>query len=1263
MTDRLAHLTPAQREAIETVDRSVVVSAAAGSGKTTVLAERCASLICDGPRDQRCTADEILVVTFTEAAASEMRNRIRRAIHARWRENPNDHYLREQLYLIDGAAISTIHAFCNQLIRRWFPQADIDPQAHMLSGDQAAALEQQVLEELFTELYEYTSATGDAFRSMVEVYGGGNDREIMPHVLRMVHYCSSLADPQVWIEESLRRVDPAQPESLFARMDTLQAERLRRELEAQVTHHAQMADMIRTQWPAGSPYADVLDSFGEGLVATRARLVDDTAWESVCTELLEAKYNRVSGRPKEMTESQETEYEMAKGVRGEVKKLFDKRLLGMCHLTRDHFELGLRQIAPHIQALVELTRLFEQRYDDAKSRRAAMDFNDLQRKALTLLTDPDTGGPSSIAKQLQEAYRHVLVDEFQDVDPLQAAILQRVSRESDPDRPGNLFTVGDIKQSIYRFRLAEPKVFSERVSTFREHAEAGRLIHLRENFRSRPNVVEAINAVFKPLMSAPFGGCDYTEEHELFAGLSYPEHEQSFDRTALELHVLQAVTEHTRVDAEEDEDAGSKETGGAWDEELEGIDREAHLIGSRIQSWMGQAGASRVQVATRGPDGGLAMRPVEYRDIVILLRAMPHKAQPIAEVLRRMQIPVAIGREQGRLDGSECRDVIALLRLIDNPRQDIPLAAVLRSPILGDPFNETELVRLRRHQQDLPFHESILDYACGDDEDEFRDRVRTVLGRVEYYRRRAQQVSLAELVTLVCEDHHTLQYVAGLPDGMRRRENLIRLQDLARQFEASGESSLLDFLAYLDELEEGGGPRSSSGAPGSSEDVVRIMTVHNSKGLEFPVVVLADAGKRFNTDDRKGMVLIDREWGIAMRAADGERRVNYDTLLHQLASENARRESLSEEVRLLYVALTRAREHVMVVGRASDALLDTCRQAGGREPTSEISLMSREEAGHPLGWLVAALQTFPIDKVWWGSQRQGPDAPLAEVRTYDRAETDAWALPERVQTEHDDRLRQIAEGRPLDRSEPGDADAAEVRNIIDRIGRPYAHEEMTTLPASIAVTELERRDEDPSAPVATRPTAGSDLPALPAFMDASADNESIARGLAMHRYLQLLELQIAGDVSSLRSQAEALATAGRISHEDLQLLDLDAIHWFFQTEPGRRLRATPQQVRREIGFSARIAPQHYDSAISSDDPRDAMLVRGMVDALRVSEEALELLDYKTDRVPAERIGERAALYRSQILAYTRAVETVYQKPVTNAWLVFLHPRELVLVER
>lgn len=1275
---RFAHLTERQREAISARDRSVLVSAAAGSGKTTVLAERCAYLVCDLPAAERCGVGELLVVTFTDAAAGEMRDRIGKAIRQRMDERPRDRWLREQLYLLDSASISTIHAFCKTVVQRWFPQAGIDPQATVLGGDEAELLRRETLEKLFVELYERDDAFGTSFQELVDQYGAGEDGQIGEIVLGVHAFTNSLPDPDKWLEQAAAAMDVDDPGSAAARVDELQAGRLRNELSRQIDYAEHVIDTIRRSWPIAVNRIEAVQALQEQLHGWREAVSrDPSQWEHVAATIRTFEFGRLPSRPRDLSDEDKQAYERAKDLYVKAKKLVQDELTGkLCRFTADEYRQGMRRAAPFVRTFTRLVRELEERYRLAKDVQAAMDFNDLQRGALRVLAEGgDADRPSAIARQLQQQYRYVLVDEFQDVDPLQDAILRLVSREAADPPAGNLFTVGDIKQSIYRFRLAEPTLFADRAARFSAANALGRTIHLQENFRSRAGVLDAVNLVFRALMSETFGGSAYDADAELRAGATYPacpDGVVAFDAPAVEVHLLEPITEATRQSSADSQGDGDDDSdgndAGESGEELEGIEREAVLIAGRIRRWMGLDGGERWQVVGRPatPGGAPMLRPIEYGDVVILLRAMLHKAGPIAEVLRRMGIPVRIESGDDSLDSTEFRDMYSLLQVLDNQQQDIPLAAVLRSPLLGDALDASDLLRVRLIDRNVPFHAAVRTYAVSGADDALRERVATLLARLAHLRERIQREPVAEVLWDVYEQDGYLAFASGLPAGTQRRGQLLRIHEMARQFGRFARQGLRRFLRYLDQMveRERGGPPATARSGG--DDAVRIMTIHASKGLEFPVVVLADLQKKFNLSDSLGVALVDRQMGLALQVSDAERRIRYPTLLHQLAAERAKRESLSEELRVLYVALTRAREHLVLVGRCALKKIEAAQGGGG----GALPAVELEGSQSLLDWLVPVLGMLPADAVNWAADEaahspsgRAQARPLFDVYTYERAETDAWSIPPARRPETADLLNRVARLNPLPPDEPM-ADTDETSEVIAALGHIYPGLELTTVSARTSVSDLKRAwqaDRDPEERV-SHGFAGGVAGGLskPEFLrDDAGAMDAAERGTATHRFMQLLDLGGACDAADLRRQREAMVATGRMSAGDAGVVDIDAAAWFFDSELGRRVRHSRDRVHREVPFVGRVPPQRVDPMVRSRDHRDVVLVRGMIDLLFAGEREIEILDFKTDRVTGEGVAARAEFYRPQLAYYAEAAAGAWGLPVTRQWLVFLSPRRIV----
>ena len=658
------------------------------------------------------------------------------------------------------------------------------------------------------------------------------------------------------------------------------------------------------------------------------------------------------------------------------------------------------------------------------------------------------------------------------------------------------------------------------------------------------------------------------------------------------------------------------------------------------------------------------MRPIRYGDIALLLRSAIHKVGPISDVLRRMGIPVRIESPDESLMSTEFRDVHSFLAVLDNPRQDYPLAAVLRGPMLGRRFDENDLLRIRLAHKRLPFHQAVLSYARKGPAGQLRDDLAAAINQVQRFRTRIVREPLAQVLWEVLESSGYLAHAAGMPDGQARLARLMQIHEVARSFGGFARQGLRRFLGFLDQAAERDGSKQLAGAAPAAEDAVTLMTVHASKGLEFPVVVLAGIDGQFNLQDTTGPVLVHRQLGLGMEARDLRRQIRYTTLLQQMACQSIARESLAEELRVLYVALTRAREHLVLVGKASCKAMgearDMCAAAGC--DGQSVPRLKMERARRPIGWLLPALGCMPGGVVdWTGEQPQA----LIRMHWHERAITDAWRLPDTGGQEWSGRLAGYADLEPLPKGEPL-AEPSAVAAELAAWSYEYPYLEISSVPARVAVTELKGRWDDRADPLEPdRPESRRRRPPpvpVPAFLGGHED-ASLAKGTATHRFLQLLDLAAPCDIRGLEAQTRQVVAAGLMSEGEMAMICLEDAEWFFGTPLGARVRSATGQIEREVAFVARMPPQCYDRAVVSADARDALLVRGMVDLLITRPEGLEILDYKTDQLPAgPKLAERQEKYRRQLTAYARCMGAAYARPVVAGWLVFLRARQIVEVE-
>lgn len=1213
--------TPAQSQGITTTGQSLLVSAAAGSGKTAMLAARCAYLVCDAP--DPCNVDELLVVTFTEAAAAEMKSRIHTALRDRAAEAPSAR-LDRQLALVNHASVGTLHSFCARMLREHFHLVGLDPAFNVLDGEEAGLLRREVGRALFDDRYEL-DASGD-FHRFIDAYGEGDDARLVRLVIQTHEMLGSLVDPLGWIDRARTRINDAAAGELSESALGKEFARVVGRAVADIRSQCDRATDLVRQLGSFPGYVAALKEAGQ-ILRHWDELLRDEGIDALAESVTTLKHPPLARVPNSVPGKEQAK----KAVDSVRKAMNDGALKDLLRFSSAQWQAGLRAITPHAEVFLGLVEDFGRRYRDAKDAARVVDFSDLERFALGVLCETSAAGgklmPSPAARAYHRRYAHVLVDEYQDINELQDAILSLLSREcvhGERGWAGNFFCVGDVKQSIYRFRLAETGRFLERQKLFREPTTTpprGRVIDLQSNFRSRAALLEAVNGVFERLMTEDAADIEYDQTHRLHAGLPYPAGgAPAFVGAPIEMHLLPAdlTTE------EHDEPAGD-------DADLDRSEREAVLVAQRIRRLTGADGGAPAMVTEADGAGGFRQRPVRFRDVVILLRSMRYKSEQYADVLRRAGIPVHAQSGTGYFESTEIRDMLALLGVLDNQRQDIPLAAVLRSPLANLPEAESCFARVRIAYpagggKDAPaFHDAVVRYAQEKD-DELAAALRDFLAKFARWRVLAHSRPLAEVVWEVYEQTGYLAFCAGLHDGEQRVANLKDFHRRAAQFGSFRRQGLSRFMQFLESLRDEvdlGQPSTASEA----DDVVRIMSIHRSKGLEFPVVVLPDLGKRINFSDCQGAIVADRAAGLGMSVVDEERMIRYPSLAQVLVQRRLKQQALAEELRVLYVAMTRAKEHLILIG--------TC------EPKTADGWGERW-AGHDGAFPADAILGARCMLDWLGPVSVAAGAGVIDVTRHSAEEVAGWQSAHAKRPELSERQRELAEMRPLDAAPSDDSVAA---GVIGRLEHRYKFDAFTRVQAAQAVTALAK---------AGGAVFGENAKELagPRFLAGTAASPAEV-GTATHRVLLHLDFSCACDDADLKSQIDRLVSRKLLTAAEAEMVDRDRVRWFLESPIGRTLRSGKSRLHREV-------PVHFAApapGASSDDACDQVMVRGRIDLLAVGEGGgAVLVDYKTDNVPASAVPHRARMYGDQLAEYRRAVERMTGKPVAGAYLVFLTPR-------
>lgn len=1002
--------TGEQERAITMRPKNLLVSAAAGSGKTAVLVERVLRRLVD--RESPLDVDEILVVTFTEAAAEEMKSRIRKALEEHVSRHPGDDRLRRQLLLLDRADISTLHSFCLRTIRQYFHRLGLDPAFVVLDEHEAELIKADVVEELLEDRYSsvtdgliaggkegahagttYSAAgragfigresgaaalehqldrgpsvtlplkSGDtgatallqevgegrdaeSFLKLAEWYGGkGGDEFLSSLILRLHSFITSLPDPEDWLDRALRMFKVGREQDL---RDTEWGKALIEGaiFDVKTAMEWTTRAVSEAEKPAGpAAYATVLRDDLRNL-ENFLDMLKTRPWDDVAAALDEFDFSGLPRRPGGDDAAAQAAWRV-KGYRDRAKAVI--RSLKDSVLSRRSCELKgeLELVAPLMRTLAHLVVEFDRRYRQAKFKRQGLDFSDLERYCLALLRSEPEG------EAVRSRYREIFVDEYQDINPIQDAIIQLVSSGS-PER--KLFMVGDYRQSIYAFRLAEPGIFLSKYRSFPRTLLPGGaelLATLTANFRSRKEILDAVNFVFRRIMLEDVIGMGYGAEEELRPGRA--SQTPSVDSNGqgdlrVELHLVErepaerpALEMEAGANAGEELNSTAGETPDDLDaEDLEGLEKEALVVAAKIREITSSTGLYIWDESLND------YRPCCFRDIVILMRATRNRCEAVLGILRRAGIPVYADVETGYFAAREVEIVLSLLSVIDNPLQDIPLASVLRSPIVG--LDGEDLAKIRLTAPDGRFFYAVEKAARTQELGELSRKVRSFLEDLDRWRTMARRMPLADLIWRLLSESRYLDYVSGMPGGAQRRANLLALCDRAREFDSFRRRGLFRFLRFIRRLEESQGDLGQARALAEQENVVRILSVHKAKGLEFPVVFVMDLGRRFDFKDIRQDVLYHRRLGLGPVIVDVEAGIKYPTVAHAALSGAIVRESIAEEMRILYVAMTRAREKLFLVGSTRDLAgnLERWREEG-------ISASSVASAGTYLHWLAPCI--------------------------------------------------------------------------------------------------------------------------------------------------------------------------------------------------------------------------------------------------------------------------------------------------------------------
>lgn len=1256
--------TPEQQRVIELHNSNILVSAAAGSGKTAVLVERIIRMICDG--EHPADIDRLLIVTFTNAAAAEMRERIAAGIAVRLEADPGNEHIQKQSALLHNAQITTIDSFSLFLIRNHFNEIGLDPDFRVADEGEIKLLQQEVLAQLLEDAYagNFVPEALEQFHACVEYFcPGGRESVLEQHILNLSRYAGSFPWPAEWLEERKNDYAAGDMEALV-RSDYGQylTERVNRTVEGCLEKLLEVKRLC--ELPDGPyMYGELTDAEIEQL----ERLTDCKNLEEQAAKVPAVTFARLPSKKDDSVDP--AKRELAKAIRNSVKDT-------LSDLSESYFktplELAVEQgkaCREPLRILLDLVLEFDRRLLAAKQERHLIDFSDMEHYALQILLKrekaEETGStgtdrtetkyrivPSDVAMEYRQYFQEILIDEYQDSNLVQEYLLSAISGEAEGYY--NRFMVGDVKQSIYKFRLARPELFLEKYDTYQENGDLCR-IDLAKNFRSRVQVVDAVNDVFSRIMSRKIGGIAYDDKAALYPGATYPAAEDpAYGSEALLIRKPEK---------------GEREESGIGEQHAEGAgvlldydnvrQLEALAIAARIKQLKGSL---KVMEKSTGE-----LRPVRYSDIVILLRTTSGWDEEFKKILEQQGIPVYITSKTGYFGALEVQELLQFLRVLDNPRQDIPLFGVMQSVFGG--FTQEEIAQIRsggegHSRKRMTLYEALKEVvqsgrmveegeetSAGEsagEEAELSQKADTFLQRIDHYRDLTPFTSIRDLLQRILDDYDYLNYVTALPAGSKRRANVEMLLTKASAFEKTSYFGLFHFIRYMEQLEKYDVDYGEADTLDENADVVRIMSIHKSKGLEFPVVFVSGLSKRFNMQDANQSLIVDMDLGVAVDYVDSVRRIKNKTLRRAVLSAKMKEDNLAEELRVLYVALTRAREKLILT-----AVLDKAdekwelAQMTGQERLTYLDFC---EAGSYMDFLLPILPQTGIAVKTLRTEDLAVEELREQLRMGDRRE----------------QLRLIACGETTLTGDP-EENERKLMYLRERFAYQYPHPGLQKLYTKTTVSELKiaamaEKDEAAFHTFEEKEV----VPYIPGFRREQEKVSGAVRGNAFHRTMELLDFMYVfvesglfekcpGDYETYRKRLDAERLKNRLeeflqretislrlTEEYAKAVSLPKILNFLEQELAYRMWRAQEQglLYREQPFVLGIDAKRLDPDLPEGEK---VLIQGIIDVFFIEDGEIVLLDYKTDVIDSlEALWNR---YNVQIQYYEEALTKLMQMPV------------------
>lgn len=1208
--------TNEQLQAIQEKNSNILVAAAAGSGKTAVLVERIIHKIIDEQMD----IDKILVVTFTNAAASEMRERILEAIYKKLEENPENVHLQRQIILLNKASICTIHSFCLDVIHNHFYEIDLPSNFKIADTAEIDLLKQEVLDDLFEQKYTENDKN---FIELLENYTNyRGDEALQELVLKIYKFIQSSPFPIKWLQEKLELLKIEDKDI----SQTIWGKLIIQTVDDDIQESIMQLEVTKSKMALYPEMTKFYQTISEDIINLQD-LQKYNSWDELYIKLLNFNFSKWPVDKKVINDLKED----SKEIRDKVKKHIKEKTAKLLSCSQEQAVKDLKIITPILEKLSNLVTEFTKNFAEKKKEKNCIDFNDIEHFALKILLD-ENNNPTEVAKKYKEKFEEIAIDEYQDSNLVQEAILTSISKGN------NIFMVGDVKQSIYKFRQARPELFLQKYDEYKnkeEKAQEDNLkIQLFRNFRSRQNILNITNLVFESIMSKELGDINYNENEYLNYGANYPEPE--------EIKNYAGIAELDIIDLKEDESITAFE-GEEDEEEQERVEDdvlEAKFVANKIQELLN----SNYMVF----DKKQGYRKIRPKDIVILLRATSNLSPIYEKELSDLELPVFSDTSGTYLDTVEIQTILSVLKIIDNPLQDIPLVVVLRSSICN--FTDNDLITIRLTDRNCNFYEALIKTRLICDGD-LKNKIESFLEKLEKWKSISQYMPLDEFIWQIYLDTGYYQYVGLLPNGAMRQANLKTLFEKAKQYEKASFKGLFNFIQFIDKLKKQNGDLASAKLIGENEDVIRIMSIHKSKGLEFPVVFLCNSHKKFNMQDLNDNILLHQDIGFGPTIMDTTRKIKYSSIAKDAIKLKMKQETLSEEQRILYVALTRAKEKLYITGRSKDftKYVQDKNKVLEMYESENIKLDAKlmKKANSYLDWIMYVYlfnqgRTITL---------KGESYKLSDIITLNVSNKKdllkALAKEEVVeQIDLKEKIEQILKNKSDEENKKSE------QALKELLEWKYDYIVDTTLPTKSSVTKIKQEKiklEEMLKGIESEEVEYKKS-YTPKFMQEDKKISSAEKGTLVHLCIQRLDERKDYELKDIQNIILNLVEKEIITQNEADAIDVNLIYQYTKSQLFEELRKA-KEVHKEQPFYINIPAK--DVVSEAENSKKNILVQGIIDLYYIDKnDNLILIDFKTDYISNEPNAKEKILdkYKVQLEIYKTALEQALDRKVNKTAL-------------